>query len=328
MTRAAKPRFSLGCKDGDTIKLPKSHGMTETVHVFDERSIAAVEAAMATGRPLLVRGEPGTGKSQLARAVAVQLKRALVVHVVDGRTETRDLHWSVDTVRRLAEAQVMAALHGTDAMKVSEHIALSKFVQPGPLWWAFDWASAAAQGDRAGCSATPEDDALGRDNGVVLLVDEIDKADVSVPNGLLDALGHGRFQTPDGKVVSVDEARPPIVVITTNEERALPDAFLRRCLVLQFEMPTDAKALEALLLARGVAHFKGASKVVLQRAAELLIHDRAELRDRDLSPPGVAEYIDLLSVVTKQYDDEAQQLELLDRVKDFALQKHPRELDP
>lgn len=327
MSAIKKPKFSLGSKLGDTITLRACHGMRETVHVFDDRSIAAVEAAMATGRPLLVRGEPGTGKSQLARAVAAKLGRALVVHVVDGRTETRDLHWTVDTVRRLAEAQVMAALQGADPTRVAEHIALKRFVHPGALWWAFDWGSATAQADTAGVKEAPEDDALGRAMGVVLLVDEIDKADVSVPNGLLDALGHGRFQTPFGTVVSVDRKRPPVVVITTNEERTLPDAFLRRCLVLQFEVPTNAKALEALLVARGRAHFEKCSEAVLLAAAAMLIKDRAELRDRDLSPPGVAEFIDLLSVVTTQYDDETQQLALLDRVRDFALQKHPRELD-
>src|SRR5262249_50323380 len=125
-------------------------GMLASVHVIDEDSILAVNAALATGRPLLVRGEPGTGKSQLARAVAEALGRAFVSHSVDARTETRDLLWSVDAVARLAEAQVMGALHHVEHDEVRRRIDVIEFVQPGPLWWAFDWASAQAQARRSG----------------------------------------------------------------------------------------------------------------------------------------------------------------------------------
>ena len=86
----------LDLPDGALIPLPARGGMPPSVHVIDEGSVLAVNAALATGRPLLVRGEPGTGKSQLARAAAEALGRALVTHAVDARTETRDLLWSVD----------------------------------------------------------------------------------------------------------------------------------------------------------------------------------------------------------------------------------------
>ena len=84
--------------------------MPELVHVFDEATIQAVDAALAAQRPLLVRGEPGIGKTQLARAVAKDLGRAYVQRVVDVRTESRDLMWRFDAVERLAEAQLRGAL--------------------------------------------------------------------------------------------------------------------------------------------------------------------------------------------------------------------------
>src|SRR4051812_49021009 len=89
------------------VALPAMGGMPSSVHVIDEESIDAINAALATARPLLVRGEPGTGKSQLARAAAVLLGRAFLAHAVDARTETRDLLWTLDAVARLATAQVM-----------------------------------------------------------------------------------------------------------------------------------------------------------------------------------------------------------------------------
>jgi MoxR-like ATPase len=121
-------------------------------------------------------------------------------------------------------------------------------------------------------------------------------------------------------------ARPPLVVITTNEERTLPDAFLRRCLVLHLALPEDDGALVRALIARGRAHFQGCAEQVLQRTAELLAADRAELRRQDLAPPGVAEYIDLVrAVIEQRKEDVAGQVALLERIAKFALRKHPPE---
>ncbi|WP_437636224.1 hypothetical protein [Sorangium sp. So ce854] len=115
-------------------------------------------------------------------------------------------------------------------------------------------------------------------------------------------------------------------MITTNEERALPDAFLRRCLVLHLALPDEDGALVRALITRGRAHFSECAERVLRRAAELLAADRAELRRQDLAPPGVAEYIDLVRAVTEQRkDDEAGQISLLERIAKFALRKHPPE---
>ncbi|WP_437623570.1 AAA family ATPase [Sorangium sp. So ce1151] len=315
----------LDQRDGDLFALPARGGMPASVHVFDEDSILAVNAALAIGRPLLVRGEPGTGKSQLARAAAEGLRRAFVPHAVDARTETRDLLWSVDAVARLAEAQVLGALRHVERNEVRRRIDVLEFVQPGPLWWAFDWDSARAQAGRSGVPEPVTPEGWTPERGAVVLIDEIDKADAAVPNGLLDALGHGRFDVPGREAVTLNRACSPLVVITTNEERALPDAFLRRCLVLHLALPDDDRALVRALITRGRAHFSECAERVLQRAAELLAADRAELCRQDLAPPGVAEYIDLVRAVTEQREDEAEQIALLERIAKFALRKHPPE---
>ena len=91
---------------GDPIKLSSEKDSIERVHKFDQRSVDAINAAIGSGRPLLVRGEPGVGKSQLAEAAAKKLERAFVSKVVDSRTESRDLMYEFDAVARLGEAQL------------------------------------------------------------------------------------------------------------------------------------------------------------------------------------------------------------------------------
>lgn len=106
-------------------------------HVFDQTSADAILMAWAAERPLLVRGEPGTGKSQLARAAAKLLERRFLLHAVDARTETRDLLYTVDAVSRLAHAQLAGARRATKDASLRD-IDVMKFVRPGPLWWAYD----------------------------------------------------------------------------------------------------------------------------------------------------------------------------------------------
>ena len=112
--------------------------------------------------------------------------------------------------------------------------------------------------------------------GMVVLLDEIDKADSSVPNGLLECLGNRRFAGPKGTTVCCTSA-PPLVILTTNEERSLPDAFLRRCVVLQLALPTESDELSLWLEARARAHF-GPERIendVLKEVVRMLIEDRA-----------------------------------------------------
>jgi len=295
-------------------------GLRESVHLLDHASIHALNAALIGGRPLLVRGHPGVGKSQLARAAADLLDRALVTHTVTSRTETDDLLWQVDLVARLAEAQIA----GTSGER--DRVRLENFVCPGPLWWGFDWTSAEARWRAyrtlvagAESAADPPDDPA--NNGVVVLIDEIDKADPAVPNGLLDALGHRGFSPPGVPRVCQAGAHPPLVIFTTNEERHLPDAFLRRCFVHTMRLPEDEAPLIEALRVRGEAHDRvegwGLSPTVVLAAAKLIAEDRLA-KDRDAGyRPGMAEYVDLLRAVRGDAEPE----KLLRTLATFVLDK-------
>ena len=199
--------------------------------------------------------------------------------------------------------------------RLRQHLAVERFVEPGPLWWAFDWAGAYQQLAVAR-PKMPEEErpSATAPNGVVVLLDEIDKADSSVPNGLLEALGQGTFVGPVNGSPIRQEGAYPLVVITTNEERTLPNAFLRRCLVLELALPTKRDELIDRLITRGRAHFERGinghpppSEHVLKSAAERL----AEHRSKCTMPPrpGQAEYLDLLRAICElETDDEARQV--------------------
>lgn len=302
-------------------------------HVFQEEDIHAINAALASGRPLLLRGRPGTGKSQLALAAAVALGRAFVSEVIDARTESRDLLWRFDAVRRLADAQVLATgrleEHRRQWLDTTGGDVLHEtfYTAPGPLWWAFGWQSATEQAEKAkvavprvreGCD--PEE------KGVVVLLDEIDKADSALPNGLLGALGDGEFTVPEvGRVAC--QGVEPLVVITTNEERSLPDAFLRRCAVHELELDRDPEALKHWLVRLGRAHYQGLEDVpdladtVLHEAAEMVLADRETCLRESLHPPGSAEYLDLLRVVAERSKEEADAEKYLGLARRFLLGK-------
>ena len=337
----------LDIADNEVVELAATGDMPEAVHQFEPRQIRAVNAALAARRPLLVRGEPGIGKSQFARAAAKGLGRAFVPHTVDARTESRDLLWHFDAVARLAEAQLLGALGRVanldtldpapptaqkgdkpEGPNIRDRLAIARFLHPRALWWAFDWNGALDRAKAIGISAPPQPDGGDPANGCLVLFDEIDKAEMDVPNGLLEALGAGSFH-PQGCTEPVKATGiAPLVVITTNEERALPDAFVRRCLVLHLRLPSDPKKLAERLIARGHAHFDchkpPASDKVLQRAAELLIADRETARENHWLPlPGQAEYLDLVrAVIARERNVKAQEA-LMETVAEFVLKKHP-----
>ena len=139
--------------------------------------IHAVNAAIASGRPLLIRGEPGVGKSQLAWGTAVALGRQFLSFTVDIQSEAQEMMWQFDAVRRLAEAQIVNA-RGLDKEDIDKALDENSFLHPGPLWWAFNWGSAEKQAQQCGM-LTPKrtKDADPVNNGCVLLIDEIDKAE-------------------------------------------------------------------------------------------------------------------------------------------------------
>jgi MoxR-like ATPase len=307
------------------IRLASRGSVPEQVHVFEQASIDALNAALAARRPLLVRGEPGIGKSQLARAAAKVLGRAYVQYVVDARTESRDLLWHFDAVTRLADAQLGGAME-EDPQQFRQRLAVQNYVHPGPLWWVFDWEDALAQAQRVGDPPPPQLDGGDPGRGCLLLIDEIDKAESDVPNGLLEALGAGQF-TPGGRAAAVTAGDvTPLVVVTTNEERALPDAFVRRCLVLFLVLPEARDELVRVLVARGRAHFPQAGQAVLEKAADLLADDREAARRGQRTPlPGQAEYLDLVrAVLDLAPDDPDRQRDTLHTIAGFALRKHAR----
>ena len=200
------------------------------------------------------------------------------------------------------------------------------------FWWAFQWARAHAQArpDESGHALAEEPPKPHPDcdpqNGVVVLIDEIDKAESDLPNGLLEVLGANQF-TPEffDQPVKAKAEQPPLVVITTNNERELPSAFLRRCVVHEIQLPDSGAALKAHLIKRGKAHFPDADPEVFQQAAKLLEEDRQAALSEQLRPvPGQAEYIDLLrAVLTTDNLTATEQIELLERLSRFFLKKHP-----
>lgn len=280
--------------------IPLENGNQQTInHVFDQHSVAAINTALAIGRPLLVYGEPGIGKSQLAQAAAAQLKRVYIPFVCDAHTESRDLLWTFDAVARLAEAQIQGSIPVEE--RKADTLAVKNFVQAQALWWALNWESAKEHGTKPAYQApcSPE-------NGTVILIDEIDKTDSDVPNGLLEVLGSKRFQPQGLEPVEADpKAKPPLIIVTSNNERQLPDAFIRRCVVLHLTFPADQEQNEKkrqqqqvdFLVSRGLEQtdFKELGETVIQQAAEMLVEDRQTAKENHLYPLcGQAEFFDLL----------------------------------
>ena len=300
-------------------------------HIFDEDDCYALWAAYSAGRPLLVRGKPGTGKSQMAKAIAEQLGWAFVSEVIRASTELSDLHWHFDAIGRLGEAQ---ALGNTAAGQRQNALNPLHYLSPGAFWWAYDWTSAAQQYNQCATRLRPEPQTPENPGGVVLLIDEIDKADPDLPNGLLETLGHYQFSVPyishqDQEAISKNPviANPArlLVVITTNEERELPTAFVRRCFVHTLEMEESAEIIDDIekrhrwLVERGKLHFgRDISDPVYQQAARLLWDDRSA-SSYTRYPPGLAEYIDLLNALHTL--DHAEQQQRLDKISSYALKK-------
>ncbi len=324
--------------------LPAYGTWKETVHVFDARTALALQAAWLAERPLLVRGDPGTGKSQLARAAAVALGWELVSEVVSAHTEIQDLWYRFDAVSRLGQAQLLSvSADKADAKLLQTALDPKKFLSPGVLWWAYAWQTAERYYQASECksyhpnpnhalnlAASPVEPP----KGVVLLLDEIDKADADLPNSLLETLDNARFRIPwvnesIGYQADDPKALRPLVVITTNEDRQLPAAFVRRCLVLHLELPETEDELVAYLVQRGEEHFSKADGAclfeppILEQAARQLYAERGQASALGMKPPGQAEYLDLLRVLARMNLSTAEQLQRLADIQDFALKKHP-----
>ena len=333
------------------IYLPDIGSWPKAWYLLDGKSKDAIDLAVASGRPLLVRGLPGTGKSDLARAAAEYCGRAFVYEVVTARTEPQDLLWRFDAIARLADAQAMVA--GCKPEKNAADPANPlHYVSPGPLWWALNWESAEKHlNDDCKTAAQRPDKTLqtsegknlkqqqrAQTKGTVLLLDEIDKADSELPNSLLEVLANTGFKKPwseeEIKPVTAGRSVPrPLIIITTNEDRELPPAFVRRCLVLNIIADED---FVRWIKKRVRVHFRdpddklddndtrpALKQTVLNRAAEQLMEDRNAIA-ADSPKPGLAEYLDLLRGLQHLApDDEAKQLQWLERVYQFAYNKQP-----
>jgi MoxR-like ATPase len=161
-----------------------------------------------------------------------------------------------------------------------------------------------------------------------VLIDEIDKADSEFPNGLLESLGNiGFFVAPTRKPVRRWSARPPLLAITTNRERELPAAFIRRCLVLSMSFPPDPErqSEQEFLISRGQTHFGNRLHLdVYTAVAELVLKERKRQKD-ELHRPGAAEYLDILRALVELYkhgsDPRQEQLDALEQVAKYSLRK-------
>lgn len=293
----------LNLVEKSAVELASSDRFPAVGHYWSQPEIDALIFAFAARRPLLVRGEAGSGKSQIARAAARHLNGGEPwVEVIHPRFEALDLLYRVDVVERLADAQIQQ-LDKTNR----------KYVKPGRLWLALH--------DLQNKTQTP-----------VLLIDEIDKADADLPNALLDVLGNRSFEVPPlaDLTVRAPDRRWPLIVITTNEERELPPAFIRRCAVLNLNPPKADGAFKDWLIERGRVHRHLAiSDAARLLAAEQVLADRHVAESAGYPKVGLAEYIDLLTALhelTQAIADPQQrrqsQIDWLQRLGAYALVKH------
>lgn len=306
------------------LHLPAYGSWPASVHQFDEDSLNVLKTALAARRPLLLRGDPGTGKSQLAHAAAVALGRLFVYEVVNAHTESQDLLWKFDAVGRLAEAQTLPA--GVTEAERKQALDTKRYISPGVLWWALCWqtANAVYQDSQYQLACPEKPNGWEQSHGSVILIDEIDKANAELPNGLLEILGNNAIEIPWLKTtIGGKDALPPLVIITTNEERELPPAFVRRCLVLNMDLPKDEGELESLLVARGRLHFgEQCSENIRHKAARQLIIDRNAAKEKGVVPPGQAEYLDMLRALSVLGKTEAEQQAMLGKIHKFVLRKY------
>lgn len=311
------PREVLSISASTEISLPGDPAFKEKAHLITSDEIRAVNAAILSGRPLLCRGKPGVGKSQLAEAIAEVRKQPFLRFVVDGRTEPRDLLYEVDHVERLARAQTYGVGRVVDADAIRSDLALHHFVRPGCLWWALDWAGARAIDPQREPSVSAD---RAFTHGAVLLIDEIDKAESDVPNGLLEVLGDLSFRDPEGKTIKLENPAP-LVFITTNEERDLPDAFVRRCVVLHLAFPKKQDEFVRYMADRGAAQFrKSIGRDVLEEAARQIFDDRRGPDDQQ--KPGLAEFLDMMRMLAAAHPgNPVEQRRLLEESRRFIFQK-------
>ena len=225
-------------------------------YVATEDLKVAVNAAVTLRRPLLVKGEPGTGKTVLAREIADAIGAPLIEWVVKSTTKAQQGLYEYDAVARLRDGQL-------GDPRVHD---IANYVSRGKLWEAFE------------SPALP-----------VLLIDEIDKADIEFPNDLLQELDRMEFDVYETKQRIVARERP-VVVITSNNEKDLPDAFLRRCFFHYIKFP-DRETMQAII----DVHFPGIQQQLVAKALDIFyeVRDVPGLKKK----PSTSELIDWLKLL-------------------------------
>ena len=228
---------------------------TETYVTTDDLTVA-VNAAVTLERPLLVKGEPGTGKTELARQVAQALDMRLIEWSIKSTTRAQQGLYEYDAVSRLRDSQL-----GDE--RVHD---VRNYIRRGKLWEAFE-----------------------ADRKVVLLIDEIDKADIEFPNDLLQELDRMEFHVYEtGETVRA--AHRPVIIITSNNEKELPDAFLRRCFFHYIRFP-EAETLKRIV----EVHHPGIKEALLTTALSQFyeIRDQPGLKKK----PSTSEVLDWLKLI-------------------------------
>ena len=220
-------------------------------YVTSESLRNAVNCSIAFGRPLLIRGEPGTGKTLLAHSIAQGLGKKLIVWNIKSTTKAQEGLYIYDTVQRLNDSR----FGGKDISDIKQYIKLGKMGQ-----------------------------AFIAEERVVLLIDEIDKADLEFPNDLLNELDEMRFNVAETNETVVAKYRP-ITIITSNAEKELPDAFLRRCIFHYIEFPSKEMMDEIVKV-----HFPDIEQKLLNAARDTFYRLREE--DEFRKKPSTSELID------------------------------------
>ena len=225
-------------------------------YVATEDLLVAVNAALRLERPLLIKGEPGTGKTVLAAEVARSLDRPLIQWHIKSTTKAQQGLYEYDAVARLRDSQL-------GDQRVHD---ISNYIVKGKLWEAFE---------------APDPP--------VLLIDEVDKADIEFPNDLLLELDRMEFHVYETKQVIRAERRP-LVIITSNNEKELPDAFLRRCFFHYIRFP-DRETMERIV----AVHFPAIKPALLNEAltAFFQIRDVAGLKKK----PSTSELLDWIKLI-------------------------------
>ncbi|WP_297490213.1 MoxR family ATPase [Acidocella sp.] len=216
----------------------------------------AVNAAVALQRPLLIKGEPGTGKTVLAQEIAQALGRDLISWHIKSTTKAQQGLYEYDAVSRLRDSQLGDA-------RVQD---IGNYIIRGKLWEAFE-----------------------ADTAPVLLIDEIDKADIEFPNDLLLELDRMEFYVYETRQ-RIRARQRPIIVITSNNEKELPDAFLRRCFFHYIQFP-DRETMERIV----DVHYPGISQILLREALTSFF----ELRETQglKKRPSTSEFLDWLKLL-------------------------------